>query len=203
MYWFPHLPRDIQTLWSTLSYYRGFKRYKDEWQVPLGKRKQSMLNSISQTWYDSLENAKAQDRLCRHITCNSKGTARLDKEDSSSSTCLSVSCLTKLKNNPIISHHYPLYLLGPPRPSETDWWGDTPFCLALINSTNLCGSHPLSFHQYQSFKFCNIPNSFTGIRIFHSISFLSTWLSINAYEKANTMFTPIPLLYSIWHIENI
>jgi hypothetical protein len=37
----------------------------------------------------------------------------------------------------MISHHYPLfYLLGPPRPSETKWRGDTPLGLALIPSTN-------------------------------------------------------------------
>jgi len=29
----------------------------------------------------ALKMAKAQDRLCMHITCNSKGTARPDKEE--------------------------------------------------------------------------------------------------------------------------
>ena len=61
---------------------------------------------------------------------------------SSALTCLSVSCLTKLKNS-TISHQYPLYyFLGPPRPSEIHCRGDTPLSLALIPSTNSYGSHP-------------------------------------------------------------
>jgi hypothetical protein len=56
-----------------------------------------------------------------HITFNSEGIARPDKKHSSSSTCLSVSCLTKLKNYPTIPHHYSLYSLqNPPRPSATN-----------------------------------------------------------------------------------
>jgi len=80
----------------------------------------------------ALKMAKAQDRLCMHITHNSDGRALPDKEDSS---CLSVSCLTKLNYYPTIAHHHPLfYLLGPTRPSETNWQGDTPLSLALFSS---------------------------------------------------------------------
>ena len=100
----------------------------------------------------ALKMAKAQDRLCMHITCNSEGIARPDKEDSSSSTCLSVSCLTKLKKYTSISHHYHLiYLLGPPRPSETNWRRKTPLSLAqsfLQIDVVLTLQNCISFHKH-------------------------------------------------------
>ena len=66
---------------------------------------------------------------------------------SSALTCLSVSCLTKIKNSPI-SQQCPLYyFLGPPRPSEIHCQGDTPLSLALIPSTNLYGSHTRELYQ--------------------------------------------------------
>jgi hypothetical protein len=68
----------------------------------------------------ALKMAKAQDRLCMHITCNSEEMARSTKRNTSFSiTCLSVPFLTKLKNYPMISHHHPpFHLLGQPRPYE-------------------------------------------------------------------------------------
>ena len=97
--------------------------------------------------------AEAQDRLFMHITCNSKGITSLTrKTDSSSSTCLSVSCLTKLKKYKSISHHYHLiYLLGPPRPSETNWRRKTPLSLAqsfLQIDVVLTLQNCISFHKH-------------------------------------------------------
>jgi hypothetical protein len=102
-------------VWSTLSYYKGFKSYK----LPLGKRKQSVFNSVTLTCYDSPENAKTQERLCMHITRSIEGMVRLKKEERQ--LLHHLPGLTKFKNYLMISHHYPLsYLLDPRRSSKTN-----------------------------------------------------------------------------------